>query len=273
MIFAKIVDRFISGRPATILSLVAAVCMSALSAIPLSHMSAVPARSADASFKVLVFSKTAGFRHSSIPKGIRAIQSLGAASNFTITSTEDATAFTESNLAQFQTVVFMSTTGIVLNPTEKTAFEEYIRGGGGYVGVHAAADTEYGWPFYATLVGAWFASHPAIQQATVNIEDRSHPATAHLAVTWTRTDEWYNYRTNPRATAHILMSLDESSYLGGTMRGDHPITWCKTIGKGRSFYTGLGHTEESYDDPNFTKLLLGAILYTAKRLDANCTTD
>jgi type 1 glutamine amidotransferase len=257
----------------TINSVLAAVWMSALSAIPLSHMSAVPASAADAPYKVLVFSKTAGFRHSSIPKSIKAIQMLGAVNNFTITSTEDATAFTESNLAQFQTVVFMSTTGNVLNPIQKTAFEEYVRGGGGYVGVHAAADAEYDWPFYGTLVGAWFASHPVIQQGRVNIEDRSHPATAHLAMTWTRTDEWYNYRTNPRTTTHVLMSLNEPSYVGGIMKGDHPITWCKTIGKGRSFYTGLGHTEESYDDPNFTKLLLGAIRYTAKRVDANCTTN
>jgi type 1 glutamine amidotransferase len=269
----KGVDRFISRFRAAIRGLAIAVCMSALSAIPSGRMSAVPGRAAEAPFKVLVFSKTAGFRHSSIPKAIRAIQRLGAVGNFTVTSTEDATAFTESYLAQFQTVVFMSTTGNVLNAAEKAAFEDYIREGGGYVGIHAAADTEYDWPFYGTLVGAWFASHPAIQQGTLTVEDRSHPATAALPVTWTRTDEWYNYRTNPRATAHILMSLDESSYLGGTMKGDHPITWCKTVGKGRSFYTGLGHTEESYDDPNFTKLLLGAIRYSARHADASCTTD
>jgi type 1 glutamine amidotransferase len=123
------------------------------------------------------------------------------------------------------------------------------------------------------LVGSWFASHPAIQQGTIKIEDRSHPATAHLAMTWSRTDEWYNYRTNPRNAVHVLMSLNESSYVGGMMKGDHPITWCQTIGKGRSFYTGLGHTEESYGDPNFTKMLLGAIRYTAKRDDANCTSN
>jgi type 1 glutamine amidotransferase len=247
--------------------------VSALSANPLSHLSAIPASAGDAPYKVLVFSKTAGFRHSSILKSIRMVQMLGAANNFTITSTEDATAFTASNLAQFQTVVFMSTTGNVLNDTQEAAFEAYIRGGGGYIGIHAAADTEYDWPFYGTIVGAWFASHPAIQQSSIDIEDRRHPATAHLPTTWIRTDEWYNYRTNPRSTVHVLMSLNESSYVGGMMRGDHPITWCKTIGKGRSFYTGLGHTEESYDDPNFTKLLLGAIRYTAKRFYANCTTN
>jgi type 1 glutamine amidotransferase len=233
-------------------------------------LNATPASAADAPYKVLVFSKTAGFRHSSIPTGIAAVQSLGAANNFTVTATEDAAAFTTANLAQYQSVVFMSTTGDVLNDAQQTAFESYIRGGGGYVGVHAAADTEYSWPFYGTLVGAWFSSHPAIQQASVNVEDRSHPATAHLGATWTRTDEWYNYQTNPRSTAHVLASLNESSYSGGTMSGDHPITWCKTIDSGRSFYTGFGHTEESYADANFRNLLLGAIRYTAKRVDGNC---
>jgi type 1 glutamine amidotransferase len=257
----------------TIRSLLAAVWVSQLSVGCLSHLSAVAAGTADARYKVLVFSKTAGFRHSSIPKSIKAIQMLGAVNNFMVTATEDATAFTESNLAQFQTVVFMSTTGDVLNDEQQAALEAYMRQGGGYVGVHAAADTEYDWPFYGTLVGSWFASHPAIQQGTIKIEDRSHPATAHLAMTWSRTDEWYNYRTNPRNTVHVLMSLNESSYVGGMMKGDHPITWCQTIGKGRSFYTGLGHTEESYGDPNFTKMLLGAIRYTAKRDDANCTSN
>nr|BFE65734.1 hypothetical protein GCM10020063_102600 [Dactylosporangium thailandense] len=232
---------------------------------------AAPARAADAPYKVLVFSKTAGFRHSSIPNGIAAVQALGAANNFTVTATEDAAVFTASNLAQYQTVVFMSTTGDVLTDAQQTAFEAYIRGGGGYVGVHAAADTEYSWPFYGTLVGAWFSSHPAIQPATVTVEDRGHPATAHLGATWVRTDEWYNYQTNPRASAQVLASLNESSYSGGTMNGDHPITWCKTIDSGRSFYTGFGHTEESYADPAFTSLLLGAIRYTAKRVDGDCS--
>ncbi|GAA2578535.1 hypothetical protein GCM10010399_05340 [Dactylosporangium fulvum] len=241
-----------------------------VSLIAATTLAAAPASAADAPYRVLVFSKTAGFRHSSIPNGIAAIQSLGAANNFTVTATEDANAFTAANLAQFQTVVFMSTTGDVLNAAQQTAFEAYIRGGGGYVGVHAAADTEYDWPFYGTLVGAWFSSHPAIQQATVTVEDRTHPATAHLGTTWVRTDEWYNYRTNPRGTARVLASLNESSYSGGTMNGDHPITWCKTIDSGRSFYTGLGHTEASYTEAAFTSQLLGAIRYTAKRVDADC---
>jgi type 1 glutamine amidotransferase len=255
----------------TIRPLPAALWASLLSVTALNHLAAVDDGNADTPYKVLVFFKTAGFRHSSIPKGVKAIQILGAANNFRVIATEDASAFTGSNLAQFQTVVFMSTTGDVLNESQQAAFEAYIPQGGGYVGVHAASDTEYDWPFYWTLVGAWFASHPAIQQASIDIEDRNHPATAHLPARWTRTDEWYNFRSDPRATAHILMTLNEASYFGGTMGADHPITWCKTIGDGRSFYTGLGHTEESFSDPNVIKLLLGAIRYTAKRLNADCT--
>ncbi|KUL27024.1 ThuA domain-containing protein [Actinoplanes awajinensis] len=228
------------------------------------------APAADNPYDVLVFSKTAGFRHDSIAAGTQAIRDLGAANNFTVTATEDATAFTTANLAKYEAVVFLNTTGDVLDATQQTAFESYIRAGGGYAGVHAAADTEYDWPFYGDLVGAWFASHPAIQQANVKVEDRAQAATAHLPQTWTRTDEWYNYRTNPRSTAHVLATLDESSYSGGGMGADHPHAWCKTVSSGRSFYTGGGHLIESYADPAFRAHLLGGIRYAAGRSDADC---
>ncbi|MEV1332671.1 ThuA domain-containing protein [Micromonospora costi] len=231
---------------------------------------ATPANAADAPYDVLVFSKTAGFRHDSIAVGTQAIRDLGAANNFTVTATEDAAAFTTGNLAQYEAVVFLNTTGDVLNASQQTAFESYIGSGGGYVGVHAAADTEYDWPFYGNLVGAWFASHPAIQQANVKVENRAHAATAHLPQTWTRTDEWYNYRTNARSTARVLATLDESSYSGGGMGADHPHSWCKTYNGGRSFYTGGGHTQASYAEPAFRAHLLGGIRYAAGRAKADC---
>ncbi|MET8250249.1 ThuA domain-containing protein [Micromonospora sp. NPDC005197] len=229
-----------------------------------------PASAADAPYDVLVFSKTAGFRHDAIPVGIQTIRDLGAANNFTVTATEDAAAFTTANLAQYEAVVFLNTTGDVLNATQQTAFESYIGSGRGYVGVHAAADTEYDWPFYGNLVGAWFASHPAIQQANVKVEDRGNAATEHLPQTWTRTDEWYNYRTNARSTAHVLATLDESSYSGGGMGADHPHSWCKSYSGGRSFYTGGGHTQASYAEPAFRAHLLGGIRYAAGRSKADC---
>ncbi|HCT76331.1 MAG TPA: glycosyl hydrolase [Micromonosporaceae bacterium] len=219
---------------------------------------------------VLVFSKTAGFRHSSIPQGIAAIRQLGTANGFSVTATEDAAQFTTANLAQYQAVVWLSTTGDVLNATQQTAFESYIGAGGGYVGIHAAADTEYSWPWYGGLVGAYFSSHPAIQQATLRVEDRANPSTSHLGATWTRSDEWYNYRTNPRSTARVLINLNESTYTGGTM-GDHPITWCKAYSGGRAWYTGLGHTEASFSEANFTRMLLGGIQIAAGSVAADCS--
>ncbi|MFC4591582.1 ThuA domain-containing protein [Sphaerisporangium corydalis] len=233
-----------------------------------SALAPVPAGAA--AYKVLVFSKTAGFRHDSIPAGVQAVRDLSASGGFTVTATEDATAISTANLAQYQAVVFLSTTGDLLDDTQQNALRAYVDGGGGFVGVHAAADAEYGWPYYGQLVGAWFASHPNIQQATVRTEDRAHAATAHLAPTWPRTDEWYNYRANPRSAVHVLQNLDEGSYTGGTMGGDHPITWCHPQGAGRSFYTGLGHTQESYADPAFRTMLLGGIAYAAGAVKADC---
>jgi type 1 glutamine amidotransferase len=214
--------------------------------------------------KVLVFSKTAAFRHDSIPAGIAAIRQLGSQNGFAVDATEDGNAFTAQNLAQYQAVIWLSTTGDVLKATQQTAFESYVNGGGGYVGVHSAADTEYDWAWYGGCMGAYFASHPAQQQATLVVEDRTSDSTAHLPATWRRFDEWYNYRTNPRGSVNVLMRLDESSYSGGTMGADHPITWWHDVGSGRAWYTGLGHTIESYSDPNFTRMLLGGIRVAAK---------
>ncbi|QIP73759.1 DUF1080 domain-containing protein [Streptomyces sp. VN1] len=220
--------------------------------------------------KVLVFSKTAGFRHDSIPEGIAALKELGTPAGIQVTATEEAGQFTTNNLAKYDAVAFLSTTGDVLNADQQTAFENYIKNGGGYMGVHAAADTEYDWEFYGGLVGAYFDSHPAIQQATVRVEDHDHPATAHLDDAWERTDELYNYRTNPREQAKVLATLDETTYEGGTMKGDHPIAWCQSYGGGRSFYTGLGHTKESYADESFRGHLLGGMQYATGQVKADC---
>ncbi|WP_327327049.1 ThuA domain-containing protein [Streptomyces sp. NBC_01210] len=220
--------------------------------------------------RVLVFSKTAGFRHDSIPAGIAALKELGKSSNIAVDATEEAAQFTTSNLARYDAVVFLSTTGDVLGADQQKAFENYVSTGGGYMGVHAAADTEYDWAFYGGLVGAYFASHPQIQPATVRVEDHTHPSTAHLDDAWERTDEWYNYRTNPRTQARVLATLDETSYQGGTMKGDHPIAWCQSYEGGRAFYTGGGHTKESYAEPAFRMHLLGGLRYAAGQVKADC---
>jgi type 1 glutamine amidotransferase len=213
--------------------------------------------------RVLVFSKTAAFRHDSIPTGVQALKEIGEERGFTIEHTEDGGVFSPGKLGKFDVVLFLSTTGDVLDAVQEAAFESFVRGGGGYVGIHAAADTEYDWPFYADVVGAHFKTHPKIQKARVRVEDRSHPATHFLPADFERTDEWYTYRSNPREKVHVLMSLDESTYEGGGM-GDHPITWWKTTDKGRCFYTGFGHTKESYAEPDFRRMLGEAIVWAAQ---------
>jgi glucose/arabinose dehydrogenase/PKD repeat protein len=231
-----------------------------------------PPASAAEPYSVLVFSKTAGFRHDSIPAGIAAIRELGDQHGFTVTATEDAGAFTDANLARFRAVVWLSTTGDVLDSSQQAAFERYVRAGGGYAGVHAAADTEYDWPWYGELVGAYFHSHPHQQQAAVEVEDATHPSTSHLPARWSRFDEWYNYRANPRDSVHVLATLDESSYDpgGGAMGDDHPISWCQDHDGGRAWYTGMGHTIESYADPAFRQHLLGGIQTVAGAVASDC---
>ncbi|MFJ1748096.1 ThuA domain-containing protein [Streptomyces sp. NPDC088116] len=220
--------------------------------------------------RVLVFSRTGGFRHDSIPEGIAALKELGRTTGITVDATEEPGQFTTNNLARYDAVVFLSTTGDVLNSEQQKAFENYVATGGGYMGVHAAADTEYDWAFYGGLVGAYFDSHPAIQPATVRVEDHEHPATASLGDEWQRTDEWYNYRTSPRTQARVLATLDETTYQGGNMKGDHPIAWCQTYEGGRSFYTGGGHTKESYAEAPFRQHLLGGLRYAAGQVKADC---
>ncbi|MFE4976779.1 ThuA domain-containing protein [Kitasatospora sp. NPDC056651] len=223
-------------------------------------------------FKVLVFSKTGGYRHGSIPAAVQAVKDLGAANGFAVDATEDGAFFTPARLAGYRAVVFALTSGNVLDATEKTAFEGYIRTGGGYAGLHSASDTEFDWPFYGQVVGAYFKSHPhGLFRARVVVEDRHNPSTRHLPATWERSDEWYNFRTDPRNTVHVLASLDESSYDPGPDRmGDHPITWCQRVQGGRSWYTGMGHGEEAYADPAFRAMLLGGIRVAAGAAEADC---
>lgn len=220
----------------------------------------------DEAFRVLVFSKTTGFRHASIEAGVKAVQKLAEEHHFGVEATEDASDFAEEKLGGFQAVVFLNTTGDVLDANQQEAFQRFIRKGGGFVGVHSAADTEYDWEWYGELVGAYFKSHPKIQGAVIQVENLQHPATKHLEESWERTDEWYNFRANPREEVSVLLSLDTDSFEGSAMDGDHPIAWYHQFDGGRALYTGLGHTEESYGEPEFLQHLLGAIQWAADSL-------
>jgi cytochrome c len=214
--------------------------------------------------RILVFSKTAGFRHPSIANGLSMLQALAADNGYVIEASEDAAQFTASNLARFRAIVWLSTTGDVLNAAQQSAFESWLSAGGGSVGIHAAADCEYDWPFYGAQVlgnGAWFQSHPAIQSAEVIRERGFDDSTAHLPARFSITEEWYNFRANPRPTGLILLRLDEASYApgSGAMGADHPISWKRFVGSGRSWYTGLGHRAETYGDARFRDHVLGGL--------------
>ena len=216
---------------------------------------------------VLVFTKTAAYHHEAIPDGVRALEELGKENGWKVVAAQDANVFSDKGLAGFDVVVFLMTTGDVLDAGQQAAFERFMEKGKGYVGIHSASDTEYDWPFYGSLVGAYFRSHPEIQQGTYRVEDREHPATRHLPSPWMRRDELYSFRSNPRGKVHVLLSLDEASYVPGEhAMGDHPAVWCQELeGGGRSFYTSLGHTKESYSDPLFRKHLSSAIAWAARR--------
>jgi type 1 glutamine amidotransferase len=200
--------------------------------------------------RVLIFCKTAGYHHESIAAGVKTIEKLGAENNFDVDSTTDSRKFTYDNLKRYAAVIFLSTTHDVLDEAQQKQFIKYIESGGGFVGVHAATDCEYNWQWYGNLVGAYFDSHPAQQDAVLDVQDTTNISTKHLPRKWKRFDEWYN-----------LLTIDESSYTGGKNPGFHPMAWYHTYDGGRAFYTELGHTNESYADPLYLKHLLGGIEY------------
>ncbi len=210
--------------------------------------------------RVLVFSKTAGFRHSAISNGKEAIIKLGKENGFEVDTTENAAYFTEDSLKNYAAVIFLSTTGNVLDNYQEAAFERYIQAGGGFVGIHAATDTEYDWGWYGRLVGGYFNGHPSQQEADLIVVDQTHISTKHLPQRWRRKDEWYNFKKlDP--DLKVLIKIDEKSYEGGTNGDSHPMAWYHDFDGGRAWYTELGHTEESYSEVNYLKHLLGGIQY------------
>lgn len=237
---------------------------AAVSVLVMASLALVPVTSAASPDRVLVFTKTAGFRHDAIPTAVATLRTLATDAGMVADPTEDATAFTPQNLARYRVVVFASTTGDVLDDAQQAAMEGFIRGGGGFVGVHAAADTEYDWPWYGELVGAYFLSHPpGLQTTQVQPEHAGKP----VGTRWPITDELYNYRRNPRPQVQVIATVDESGYEGGTMGSDHPIAWCRPFDGGRSWYTGLGHDAQVYADANVIAHLVRGLRYAAGRSD------
>ena len=209
---------------------------------------------------VLVFSKTAGFHHSSIPVGVKSLQDLGAKNGFNVDTTTNSNYFNEDSLKKYAAIIFFNSTGDLLSGNEEIALERYIQSGGGYVGIHAAADAEYDWTWYNQLVGAYFESHPEQQEANIIVKDNTHPSTKKLPSTWKRYDEWYNFRKISK-DIKVLLTIDENSYKGGKNGAEHPMAWYHEFDGGRAFYTELGHTDESYADPIYLDHILGGIQY------------
>ena len=234
-------------------------------------LSALTARAAPpdstTDLRVLVFSRTLGYRHASITNGIAAIRELGTKHGFKVEATEDSSAITRTHLARFQAVVFLSVTGHVLSSEQETALKEYLLDGGGFVAIHGAifgpGACEDQWAWYGEMFCCRFTNHSAIVPGAVVVEDAAHPSTTALPVRWLRTEEWYNYTGSPRGCAHVLATVDESTYRGGSVGEDHPISWCRRMGKGRMWYTAMGHTESSFSEPLFLQHLLGGIRVAA----------
>lgn len=213
---------------------------------------------------VLVFSITKGFRHASIADGIVAIKKLGEENNFDVDTTENVNAFNPENLARYKTLIFLSPTGTnVFNDAQKQALKQYINKGGGLVGIHAATDFCFEWDWYGKMIGGFFESHPKVQQAKLLLVDPKNKIVKDLPENWMHTDEWYNFK-NFNKDVKVIVKVDETSYQGGKMNNDHPITWYHNFDGGKVFYTALGHTKESYKDPLFLKQVLSGIKWTMK---------
>jgi type 1 glutamine amidotransferase len=274
---------------------------------------AVPAISGAArdETRILVFTKTTGFRHASIEPAIAAIRKLGRQHDFRVAATEDPSVFSLPSLRRYAAVVFVSTTGNpITDAGQQSALRDYVEHGGGFVGVHAASDqdatSQATWPWLGELIGAYFGGHPlyrarptgdescavgdvvSCHTGVVHIEDRRHPATRSVVTatrgrTWDVYDEFYGFSTNPRPQVHVLATLDEGSYLDdpnrlelgpGAMGADHPIAWCHRVGRGRSFYTGLGHDSALFADRAYLSHLLGGIQWAAGRASGQgCAKD
>jgi type 1 glutamine amidotransferase len=223
---------------------------------------------------VLVFSKTSGFRHTSIPSGIKAITTLAQQKGWIVTATEDPTLFTDDFLVRFDVCVFLNPTANVLDEAQEKAFTAFIRSGKGFVGIHASADCEYDWKWYGELNGAFFKTHPPYQQATINIENTNHPAMKPFLgmKTFTVEDEWYSFKENPRGKVTVLATLDESSIKklpkdDAWKMGDHPVIWYHEFDGYRSFYTVFGHGDSSFENENIRQHLFYAIEWAGRRIN------
>lgn len=209
--------------------------------------------------RILIFSRTLVYRHESIPHAAQVLTELAAADGHATDHTEDPAVFTAEGLRDYRLVVWLSTSGEVLDGDQREAFAGWLAAGGGWAGIHSATACEYTWPEYERIAGAILDSHPEPQTATVTVADPTHPSTHGLLSPWVHTDEWYNFRRHPPAHRTVLLTVDENSYSGGNMGPHHPIAWCGPYHKGRTWYTSLGHATQAYDTPWLQAHLRGGL--------------
>jgi uncharacterized protein len=223
-------------------------------------------------FKVLLFTKTDGFHHESINEGVTAIKQLANRHTFSVDWQENASVFSDKGLEKYQAVIFLNTTGNILNEEQQAAFEKFIKAGKGFVGIHSASDTEYDWAWYGKMVGMYFKIHPQQQTAYLKVDDSNFPGMERFPKKLLWTDEWYEFKTPANAAdLKILVSVDEKSYDPKAKWGDnegkgmgmHPISWYHNYDGGRAFYTALGHIPAIYSDQTFLDHVYGGIYWAA----------
>ncbi len=223
-------------------------------------------------FNALLFTRTVGFHHESINEGVDAIRQLADRHLFNVDWHEDPGKFNDDNLAKYDVVIFLNTTGDVLNDEQQKAFEKFIQSGKGYVGIHSAADTEYEWEWYTKMVGRMFHIHPKIQTAVISVEDATFPGLQLMPKSRLWTDEWYEYGEEKSKTLKYLITVDENTFepyakwgeREGKGMGDfHPLSWYHEYDGGRAFYTGMGHMGSTYSDPLFLEHIYGGIYWAA----------
>ncbi|MEU7800886.1 ThuA domain-containing protein [Micromonospora arborensis] len=237
-----------------------------------------PPASAAPAFRALLFTKTAGYRHDSIPAGITMFQQQAAANNFELVATEDSSVFTASNLATFDVIIMFQTSGMVwTSAAQRQAVEGYLASGKGIVGIHNATDmgieSEYPWWDQTINGGAHMPEHsPGVLPGTAIVADKQHPSTAGLPDRWNRSEEWYNFDSNPRGKVHVLVTADERTYNPGSraMGPDHPISWCRNTAGGRVWATAMGHAIASYSETNFQNHVLGGVKWAAGNVPGDC---
>jgi type 1 glutamine amidotransferase len=262
------------GLMRNILAAVAAIVLAAHVAV--THAADLPA--------VLVYSHNGltvdgkkGYVHDNIPSAVKAIEKLGTENGFTVTVSDDPAVFTTGPLNKYRAIIFASSNNKAFdNDAEKKAFQDYIHGGGGFVGIHSATGSERDWPWYWQLIGGTFWFHAPLQKFTVNVVDKTHPATAFFTGdTWAWEDEFYVVREQPK-DIHVLLAGNikllkmpaNEKAIAAKLPDSVPLAWYHEFEGGRSFYTALGHKKEYYSDETFLKHLLGGIKWAMKMDEA-----